>query len=396
MKQNHFKQAGFTKFLQDEAFIEWKLFPSEELDTYWSNFLDRYPEERENFQMAEKKFSSIRISSHRVLPEKRSEPIKQLEQSLSAYGRKRRLRHYSYAAAISVALLILSLFYYNRVSGEMLSESGNYIVGNKLESEDILFVAGNQTSSFQGNVDLTIENEKTVRVRGENNQDAEISIEQDVVNKLIVPYGKRSKIILSDGSRVWLNSGSVLEFPCTFSGEKREVILHGEMYIEVEPDPDRSFVVHTADFDVKVHGTRFNVTAYRETSASVVLVEGKVGLNLKDGEELLLSPREQGLYSGSTGTFTTRVVDVDAYISWKEGYLMFEDTPVTEALRKIERYYNLSFNLDENVSFCGLTCTGKIILSANLDNVMTALSVISNTEYKRDDNMIYIFKKSNN
>ncbi|HBX18829.1 MAG TPA: iron dicitrate transport regulator FecR, partial [Porphyromonadaceae bacterium] len=81
------------------------------------------------------------------------------------------------------------------------------------------------------------------------------------------------------------------------------------------------------------------------------------------------------------------------FISWKNGYLTFEDTPVIEALKQIERYYNLSFNFDEEVSFQGLTCTGKIILSDNLDNVMTTLALISSTTYKKEDTQIYIYKK---
>lgn len=394
MREN-IKHADFTRFLKDETFIEWKLFPTDELDAYWCDFLHRYPEERKNFEMAEKHFSNIRISSHTVSSEKKTEAIKRLEQSLRAYDHKRRLRHFTYAAAACAILLILSVFYIfnDAASEEELLANSNYIIGNELESEDILFVTGNKTSSFQGNVDITIENDKTVRVRSENTEDAEISIEQHAMNKLIVPYGKRSEIILSDGSRAWLNSGSTLEFPSSFSSEKREVILYGEMYIEVATNKDKPFVVRTAEYDVRVYGTKFNVSAYKEATSSVVLVEGKVGLNLMGSEELFLSPKEQGIYSESTGAFATRVVDVDSYISWKEGYLTFEDTPVTEALRQIERYYNLSFNLDENVSFKGLTCTGKIILSSNLDNVMTALSLISDTEYKRENNMIYIYKK---
>jgi transmembrane sensor len=86
-------------------------------------------------------------------------------------------------------------------------------------------------------------------------------------------------------------------------------------------------------------------------------------------------------------------VDVLAFTSWKEGYLTFDDTPVTEVLKQIERYYNLSFNLNDAVSFKGITCTGKIILSENLDNVMATLSLLSGTEYKRENRAIYIYKK---
>jgi len=164
------------------------------------------------------------------------------------------------------------------------------------------------------------------------------------------------------------------------------------MYIEVATDKNSPFYVHTSGYNVKVYGTKFNVSSYPGSTSSVVLVEGIVGLQAANKQELVLSPREQAIYSDN-GTFQTQKVDVTPFISWKEGYLSFEDTPVTEALKQIERYYNLSFNYGDNISFQGLTCTGKIILSDNLDNVMTTLSLISDTKYKKEDKLIYIYKK---
>lgn len=388
--------TNFIRYLKNEQFIEWKLFPTDELDAYWSDFLQQHPNERTCFELAEKHFRQIRLSSPQLRREKKQEAMKRLEQSLRVYNRMRNLRRFTYAVAACVVSLILLTLYIQKgkdATGEDFFSNGNFIVGNELESADILLVTGDQTTTFQGNVDIEIEENKTARVRSEQAVEAEISIEQHATNKLIVPYGKRSEILLSDGTRAWLNSGSTLEFPSAFSGKRREVFLSGEMYIEVAPMKDKSFVVHTPGYNVKVYGTKFNVSAYSGTPSNVVLVEGRVSLQTAEREELFLSPKEQAVFSETTGTFDTREVDIRSFISWKEGYLTFADTPVTDALKQIERYYNLSFNLDNNVSFKGLTCTGKIILSDNLDNVMTALSLISGTEYKRENNRIYIYKK---
>lgn len=388
--------TNFIRYLKNEQFIEWKLFPTDELDAYWSDFLQQHPNERTCFELAEKHFRQIRLSSPQLRREKKQEAMKRLEQSLRVYNRMRNLRRFTYAVAACVVSLILLTLYIQKgkdATGEDFFSNGNFIVGNELESADILLVTGDQTTTFQGNVDIEIEENKTARVRSEQAAEAEISIEQHATNKLIVPYGKRSEILLSDGTRAWLNSGSTLEFPSAFSGKRREVFLSGEMYIEVAPMKDKSFVVHTPGYNVKVYGTKFNVSAYSGTPSNVVLVEGRVSLQTAEREELFLSPKEQAVFSETIGTFDTREVDIRSFISWKEGYLTFADTPVTDALKQIERYYNLSFNLDNNVSFKGLTCTGKIILSDNLDNVMTALSLISGTEYKRENNRIYIYKK---
>lgn len=385
----------FTRYLKDETFIEWKLFPTDELDSYWNDFLQQHPEERKNFELAEKHFRNVIISSHKLPREKKRVAIKRLEQSLRTYNRKRNLRRFTYAAAACAVLLVISLFYIQKGmdrSGKDLIATSNYIVGNELESEDILFITGNRTATFKGNIDIQIQDDKTAKVRSEHDEDEEIPI-QHTMNKLIVPYGKRSEIMLSDGTRAWLNSGSSLEFPSTFSGDTREVFLSGEMYIEVASDNDKSFFVHAPGYDVKVYGTKFNISTYSDSPSFVVLVEGSVSLQSTEREELFLSPHEQAIYSEATGTFDTREVDVHSFISWKEGYLMFEDTPVIEALKQIERYYNLSFNYGDDVSFQGLTCTGKIILSDNLDNVMTALSLISATTYKKEGKQIYIYKE---
>lgn len=385
------------RFLKDEKFIEWKLFSTDELDAHWHDFLQQHSDQRKNIELAEEHFRKINISSHKLPREKKREAIARLEQSLRAYRRKHRIRRLAYAAACA-AVLILSILYIQKEinpPGQGAAASENYIVGNELEQEDILFITGKRSATFQGNVDIQIHNDQTAQIKREHEKDEEIPIEEHTLNKLIVPYGKQSTIILSDGTRAWLNSGSSLEFPSTFSGNERKVLLSGEMYIEVAPDKNKTFYVHTSGYDVKVYGTKFNVSAYPGSVSSVVLVEGSVSLKStdKEKEEVYLSPEEQAIYSESTGTFDTRKVDVRSFISWKEGYLTFADTPVTEVLKQIERYYNLSFNYGDDVSLQGLTCTGKIILSDNLNNVMTALALISSTKYKKENNTIYIYTK---
>lgn len=386
---------SFIRFLKDEKFIEWKLFSTDELNAYWKEYLQQHPDEKEDLLIAEKHLLKINLSSYKMSSGKKQEAMKRLEQSLKTYHRKLKIRRFAYAAAAGVAALILSVLYIQKEmghSGHEMFTSADYIVGSELESEDILFITGNRTTSFHSNVDIQIDGDKTAQIRSKQEEEKLISIEQHTMNKLIVPYGKRSKIILSDGTQVWLNSGSSLEFPSAFSRNSREVLLSGEMYIEVATDKNSPFYVHTSGYNVKVYGTKFNVSSYPGSTSSVVLVEGIVGLQAANKQELVLSPREQAIYSDN-GTFQTQKVDVTPFISWKEGYLSFEDTPVTEALKQIERYYNLSFNYGDNISFQGLTCTGKIILSDNLDNVMTTLSLISDTKYKKEDKLIYIYKK---
>ncbi|MDR0421425.1 MAG: FecR domain-containing protein [Proteiniphilum sp.] len=386
----------FICFLKDEKFIEWKLFPTEELDTYWEEYLRLHSGERNDMLLAEKYFGNIDLSSLKISRERKEDALLRLKQSLDAYNRKRRVRRFTYAAAC-IAMLILSALLYLRTKMGGADEKPvvppDCIVGSELEPEDILFISGNSTVSFQSNVDIRMDGDQTAQVKNERGETEKISIEENTVNRVVVPYGKRSNITLADGTQVWLNSGSSLEFSSGFAG-RREVFLSGEMYAEVTPDKNKPFRVHTSGYDVKVYGTKLNISTYAGSPSSVVLVDGSVGLQSAEGKELFLSPSEQAVFSESTGTFDTRTVDVFSLISWREGYLSFEDTALTEALKQIERYYNLLFNYGDNVSFRGLTCTGKIILSENPDNAMTALTLISDTRYRRDGKRIYIYKES--
>jgi len=389
------KGKNYIQFLKDEKFIEWKLKPTDELQAYWDEYLRLHPEEEEQLLLAESHFKRIKLSSYKLAPDKKREAAMRLKKSLLRHQRNQTLRRVAYVAAACAAVLIISIAYLQRDQSSSVRNqavSPDYIVGNELEAQDILFTTGNTTTSFQENVDIKIKQGKKAQVKTPLQGEKEIVMAENAMNKLVVPYGKRSKITLPDGTQAWLNSGSILEFPSSFTGNTRMVKLLGEMYIEVAPDKQNVFIVQTSDFSVEVLGTKFNVSSYTDSPSSVVLVEGSVGLTATD-TELILSPNEQAVLSDK-GTFDKKTVDVTQYTSWKDGYLAFYDTPIPEALKQIERYYNLSFNFGDNVSFDGLTCTGKIILSENLDNVMTTLSLISSTVYKKEGKTIYIYKKS--
>ena len=259
-----------------------------------------------------------------------------------------------------------------------------------LNSEDIRFITGNQSLAFHDDVELVLNESGNVTIKSKNSEGEVLKVEREKMNSLVVPYGKRSTLILSDGTKVWLNSGSILEFPAKFSGSKREIRLHsGEMYVEVHPDETTPFSVTTDLYDVLVHGTKFNITHYEDSPEAVVLVEGSISLRSPGTKELFITPNQQATFRGDE-QFDVEIVEAEQFISWKDGYLTFHKTPMTEVLNQIGRYYNLSFDFDADGNLRERTCTGKIHLSENLDNVMTTLSILSSTTYKREDNQIYI------
>lgn len=149
---------------------------------------------------------------------------------------------------------------------------------------------------------------------------------------------------LPDKSVVWLNAGSELSFPTVFDDAKREVALKGEAYFEVTADKEHPFYVHTpAGPSVYVYGTKFNVSAYADEGAmETVLEEGKVNVLTADRKVVTLSPGERLLYDKTTQRMLKGKADVYEKTAWKEGKLIFRNTPLDEVLKRLSRHFNVT------------------------------------------------------
>lgn len=167
-----------------------------------------------------------------------------------------------------------------------------------------------------------------------------------VYNRLIVPYGKRFKIELSDGTVVQLNSGTKIKYPVAFTDpNSRDVFLEGEAFFTVKENPDHPFIVHTEKMNVRVLGTRFNVSSYdNEDTTSAVLIQGSVKVykpnetdNLNEG--IIISPKQQAAIQNEE--FTIEEVDVQKHIAWTEGILFFDNDRFVDIVKELERYYNI-------------------------------------------------------
>ncbi len=178
----------------------------------------------------------------------------------------------------------------------------------------------------------------------------QVVAEEQVFNTLVVPYGKRTQITLSDGSKVWLNSGSKLVYPANIK-KKREVYVEGEAVFEVTHSEHHPFLVITKDFEIKVLGTVFNVSAYPdEKVSSTVLEKGKIEItsaesNFFTKEKLTVLPGTMAVFNSVEKTFHQLQVDATSYMSWRDGYFIFKDEPLSNIIRKLERYYNVEIIL---------------------------------------------------
>jgi hypothetical protein len=202
-------------------------------------------------------------------------------------------------------------------------------------------------------------------------------------NLLRVPYGKRAFVTLSDGSSLWVNTGTTVVYPTVFAKNKREIFVEGEVYAEVKHDAKRPFIIKTDKVDVGVLGTVFNITAYKEDKqTTVVLVSGLVNATPINGKTTLIKPNE--LFSCTNKACTLSTVDVDNYTSWHNGIYIFKEEPIENILLRLARYYNVTMILPRKTS--GISCSGKLELKDNLRELLDGLSEISSISWSVKDN----------
>ena len=174
------------------------------------------------------------------------------------------------------------------------------------------------------------------------------------LNVIKVPRGIKKRVVLPDNTTVWLNAESTLKYPQHF-GKTRTVYLTGEAYFEVTKDAKHPFIVSTPEVKVKVLGTGFDVSAYPEDKqVKTTLVHGRVmafhvNSNGDIENKAILSPGEQSIFSITTKAFEVKKVNTNNYTAWKDGYLIFKDSPLTEVMKKIDRWYNVQMLVNDKV-----------------------------------------------
>lgn len=199
-------------------------------------------------------------------------------------------------------------------------------------------------------------------------------------------WGQKLDVRLPDGSIVKLNSGSKLKFPEKFMDSIRAITLVGEAYFDVVENKNKPFVITTNEITTTVLGTTFNVEAYSdETDIKVTLETGKVSIN-STTENALLVPSEQAIFNKDKNTIKTQKVDVQKYLDWKNGVLRFEGATLGEAVKKLEKWYNVTMEFEnENLAECEFTGAFK---NEELTTVLKSLIFVK-------QNMNYDFVSNN-
>ncbi len=195
------------------------------------------------------------------------------------------------------------------------------------------------------------------------------------LNRLTVPPGLTYRVVLPDGSKIWLNSASVLDFPGSFSGSERRIRLKGEAWMEIQANPQQVFVVETDGMVVTVMGTDFNLQAYDPSAPRLSLVHGAVRAEA-NGRQVILRPGQQ--VSIQNGHLITGIFDKSIVTSWRSGKYYFEQTSLRNIATILQRAYEIEVVIDgpetAEQAFSGLLNLHKPV-KVFLDNLQSTSAI---------------------
>ena len=206
---------------------------------------------------------------------------------------------------------------------------------------------------------------------------------------LMIPRGSEYSIVLTDGTKVFLNAGSEIYYPVAFSGDQREVGLKGEAYFEVSKNKEKPFLVQVDDMSVKVYGTEFNVNTYN--NIETVLVTGSVSMN-QGGKEVLLKPNQKGVFDQVSGKITVADVDVLAYVSWKNGDFIFRNESLNSIMDKLSRWYGLEV-LYQDARLQNVRLSGNLKRYKDVRELFVSFEKISDARFKVQGNKVIVSSK---
>jgi hypothetical protein len=389
----------YNSLLNDDAFLRWLLHPTGELDDYWNQIMQESPEKKEAINELKTIIKGMKIVEEDCLRKSKKRYGIKLKRPPTGKEKHSVCRPSFAMPLFSASHWATGAYFYmarthvsdTSIDYQSLASDTSAINGT---SGNVLIVLANQEKieMQETNMELVHDAEGHISVNSkviENDKSADKP--EDNLNQLFVPYGKTTGIVMSDGSRVWVNSGSHVIYPSVFTAGKREIYVEGEVYLEVARDEKSPFIVKTDLLDIHVLGTSFNVSAYKnDKNQSVVLATGSVSIKGNHEKTVkTIKPNQKYTFEKNTNHSGIQEVDIFDYISWKYGFLSFKKEKLSDVLKKIERYYNV--RIDYNASEIDRTSvSGKLDLKGDIQETFRIISITAPIEYNIQEKEIKI------
>jgi len=217
------------------------------------------------------------------------------------------------------------------------------------------------------------------------------SASEDIrTNRLIIPVGARYQLQLSDGTLVWMNSGSELEYPAVFAANNRIVRLKGEAFFDVAKDELAPFKIEVNGYEIVVLGTSLNISAYdSDDFIQTTLVSGELQVNSRRGTVHKLLPGQMALINHNSQEVSINTVDTRLYTSWRDGILHFNKITMLELAKKLERWYDVEI-VFEDEQIAALTFSGALENSRDIRFLLRLIGQAANVEFEINEKQIYV------
>jgi transmembrane sensor len=334
----------FNKYIQNEC-------TAEELDKFLSEFSDESDttKEEHRFRLFDKTWQELDVYPGQFnLPPQRVPDKNQLEQGTVVP--MRRWTSYLAAAVIVFAVALTTFLWVSRKEEPGVADAKHMLQDIAPGTDRAVLTLADGSKILLDSSTGTLATEGGVAVINLNGQLAYSPSETTATvlyHTISVPRGGQYKMVLADGTKVWLNASSSLRFPNIFTGRDRAVELTGEGYFEVAYNSQQPFSVQVGEMQVEVLGTHFNINSFAdEPQVKTTLIEGSVRVSLPGQYQgsVVLRPGEQAQLSNeqkSSQFVVVRGVDTEAILSWKNGWFEFDKTDLKTIMRQISRWYNI-------------------------------------------------------
>lgn len=350
--------------------------------------------------IAQQIYSSILTAGEDVTFSEKEQTKNQISKSVRRLSIKRALIRWSIAASVICAVIITAVGYYTSspIPGIVnFAQSLNHI---KVENSTRIILQNGEeilVDKMQSQIRYD-KNGENILINAEQKVVQHMNSSKSVFNTILVPYGKRSQITLSEGTKIWLNSGSKLIYPAVFSENKREVYLDGEAIFDVMHSTEKPFIVCTKDFDIRVLGTVFNVSSYADDQyTETVLKQGKIelicnGTSMLSHKKYDINPGIMAVYDRKLNTLEKKEVNPEKYFAWREGYLILNSEKLENILTKLSRFYNIEMVIsDEHLK--NETFSGHLDLKNTPEEVLMIINQTTPLAYTIDHEKIIINTK---
>ena len=321
--------------------------------------------------------------------------------TLLKHKRKQRIRKISYVTSIALLLTVGISTWLQTEGVEPESTIVDHATSQEVDyspDSEVRLILGNKKevniAQQQPKIKYS-QNGNTISISNHDDLEQVASSGKLVYNTIIVPYGKRSEISLSDGTKVWLNSGTKFTYPVAFNGKNREVHLEGEAIFDVvHQHNDATFHVITENYNVKVLGTVFNVSSYsNDEYSSTALAEGSIELSYNQkgstAKSVKIVPGTLATFHKTKKNMETTKTDIAPYMSWRDGRFTFRNNDLKYILNKISRHYGVQLNTDDAI-LKNRTFSGTLNIENNLETILGILTQTTGLEFQISQNKITI------